>query len=82
MAVIGLAIGLYFFKKYVDGPPYNVPPYDLKGKYAIITGGNSGIGFEVVKELAMLDCHVTIGARNRAMAEEAIKSVKKIYPKA
>ena len=49
VAVIGLAIGLYFFKKYVDGPPYNVPPYDLKGKYAIVTGGNSGIGFEVVK---------------------------------
>ena len=75
-------VGLYYFKKWVDGPRYLVPSLDLKGKYAVVTGGNTGIGFEVVKELAMLDCHVTIGARNKAMAEEAINSVKKIYPEA
>lgn len=35
---------LYFFKKYMSGPSFDTSKYDLTGKYAIVTGGNSGIG--------------------------------------
>ena len=37
-------IGLYFFKKYMSGPNFPTSGYSLIGKYAVITGGNSGIG--------------------------------------
>jgi len=37
---------------------------DLKGKVAVVTGANSGIGKETAKGLAKLGCHVIIGARD------------------
>ena len=43
--ILLISVGLFFFKKWVDGPIYSVPPLDLKGKHAIVTGGNTGIGF-------------------------------------
>ena len=43
-------------------------------KVAFVTGGNKGIGFEVVRELARMDFRVFLGARNvkagRAAAEK------------
>ena len=37
-------VALYFFKKYMAGPAFNTTKFDLSNKYAVITGGNSGIG--------------------------------------
>jgi hypothetical protein len=31
-------------KKYFNGGSFNIPNINLKGKNAIVTGGNSGIG--------------------------------------
>jgi NAD(P)-dependent dehydrogenase (short-subunit alcohol dehydrogenase family) len=34
-----------------------------KGKIALVTGGNRGIGLETVKQLAQQGMHVLLGAR-------------------
>jgi hypothetical protein len=39
-----LIILLRVLKRYFSGPTFNTSAYDLKGKYAVVTGGNSGIG--------------------------------------
>lgn len=38
---------------------------DLKGKVAVVTGGNSGIGLSIARVLAQVGCHIVIGARNQ-----------------
>ena len=43
--ILSIAIFVYIFKRYVDGPEFKVDSYDLKGKTAVITGGNGGIGY-------------------------------------
>ena len=57
----------------MGGPFFDTSKYDLTGKYAIITGGNSGIGKETVLELIRLNCNVIIGARDRKNSEEVVK---------
>lgn len=39
------------------------PGYSLKGKVAIITGGNRGIGYATAIELAEKGCNLVIGAK-------------------
>jgi membrane protein implicated in regulation of membrane protease activity len=43
LAAVGLL--LVVFKRYVNGPHYPIPAVSLRGKVAIVTGGNAGIGF-------------------------------------
>jgi NAD(P)-dependent dehydrogenase (short-subunit alcohol dehydrogenase family) len=45
------------------------------GKVFIVTGGNAGIGFELVKILYSAGAKVYIAARSRSKAEAAIKSI-------
>ncbi len=40
-------------------------------KIALVTGANKGIGREVARQLAALDCTVLLGARNRVLGHEA-----------
>src|SRR6202140_5905507 len=47
-----------------------------KGKIALVTGGNRGIGLETVKQLAQQGMHVLLGARNEAKGSEAAKKLK------
>jgi hypothetical protein len=44
---------------------------NLKGKTAVVTGGNSGIGTETVKALASAGCRVILCSRNVQAGEEA-----------
>lgn len=55
---------------------------DLSGKVAIVTGANSGIGFETAKSLALHNCEVVFGCRNEKLALEAIARVKNEKPDA
>jgi NAD(P)-dependent dehydrogenase (short-subunit alcohol dehydrogenase family) len=50
--------------------------HDLHGKYAIVTGGASGIGVETVRALASAGANVTLAARNRAAADEVAADVR------
>jgi len=61
-----------FFEKHwsIDQIP------DLTGKVAIVTGGNSGLGYITCRELARNNARVYMASRNRAKAEEAIGKIK------
>ncbi|KAJ3021177.1 UNVERIFIED_CONTAM: hypothetical protein HDU68_009777 [Siphonaria sp. JEL0065] len=48
----------------------------LDGKIAIVTGGNTGIGYETVKHLALKGAKVFLAARSKERAEAAIAKLK------
>ncbi|KAF8903480.1 NAD-binding protein [Gymnopilus junonius] len=50
---------------------------DLHGKVAIVTGGNTGIGYGTVQFLARKGAKVYIAARNEQKALDAIKQLEK-----
>src|SRR3979411_134100 len=47
-----------------------------KGRAALVTGANRGIGLETVKQLAQQGMHVLLGARDQAKGSEAAKKLK------
>ncbi|KAJ3122127.1 hypothetical protein HK098_003106 [Nowakowskiella sp. JEL0407] len=55
---------------------------DLTGKVAIVTGGNTGLGFATVTELARKNAKVYLAARTPARAEAAIAKIKESIPAA
>ncbi|XP_044595631.1 WW domain-containing oxidoreductase isoform X2 [Cotesia glomerata] len=51
---------------------------DLRNKVALITGSNTGIGFETAKSLAVHGCTVIMACRNSKKAADAIRKIKSI----
>eukprot|EP01035_Chromulina_nebulosa_P021222 gene21222-27491_t len=60
-------MGLY--RELVAGPSHR--PVDLKGKVFIITGSNTGIGFETAKEIVKMGATVVLACRSINKAEDA-----------
>lgn len=52
----------------------NMP--ELTGKTAIVTGGNTGIGYETVKALYEKGANVTLAARDENKANAAVEKIK------
>ena len=55
---------------------------DLTGKIIIVTGGNSGLGYEAAKALSSKGAKVTIACRSMLKGEQAMKQILEAYPKA
>ena len=55
---------------------------DLSGKIIIITGANSGIGFEAARELARKGAEVILASRDPIKADQAILRIKEEFPAA
>lgn len=58
-------------------PPFtekDVP--DLSGYVAIVTGGNSGIGYETAKQLALNNARVFIASRSQQRVDQAIQRMR------
>ncbi len=55
---------------------------DLTGKVAVVTGANSGLGYETASALAAHGAHVVIASRSATKAAAAQKSLTKLIPKA
>ena len=50
------------------GARLSYPEVDQSGRVAVVTGGNTGIGYETAKGLAVLGAHVIIACRNEERA--------------
>lgn len=61
-------------------PTLRPPPADLTGKTAIITGANSGVGFQIALELARQNATVYLACRNVSKAQEAISQITSLVP--
>ena len=55
---------------------------DLSGKFAVITGANSGLGFGLAKRLAAADADVVMAIRSKAKGEAAIAEIRREVPAA
>eukprot|EP00198_Chlamydomonas_reinhardtii_P005052 XP_001694388.1 predicted protein [Chlamydomonas reinhardtii] len=59
---------------------------DLRGKVAIVTGGNAGIGFATAQQLARRGAHVVIACRDPERAQAAVQRIaattKPLFPAA
>ena len=58
----------------------NIP--DLKGKTALITGSNSGLGYYTAKALAEKNCHVILSCRTQEKSIATKNKLKKLIPQA
>lgn len=51
------------YRKYTDVQAL-LTKVNMEGKVAIVTGGNTGLGFEMCKALASCGAHVILATRN------------------
>ncbi len=55
---------------------------ELTNKIAVVTGANSGIGYEAAKILALKNARVIMACRNLQKGEDAASQIQKDYPEA
>lgn len=72
-SMIDLAFGGFF-------PTLKVPPADLTGKVAIVTGANSGIGLQIARCIAGQGATVYLACRNISKAKEAASQITSENP--
>eukprot|EP01040_Poterioochromonas_malhamensis_P006812 gene6812-7343_t len=58
----------------------NIPSRDLTGHVAIVTGGNTGIGFSSVKHLVAFNATVVMACRSMDKCHDAVKKIQAAYP--
>jgi len=58
----------------------NIP--DQIGRVAVITGANSGLGFEAAKILAAKGAHVVLAVRNAEKGRQAAQAIERVVPAA
>ena len=54
----------------------------LRGRTALVTGANSGLGFATATALTSKGAHVLLGARDEAKGNKAVDELKSLFPSA
>ena len=67
--VLSSSFSLYLYRRYVSGKKYRT--VNLEGKVYIVTGSNTGIGFETAKQLVEMGATVILACRTPDKAREA-----------
>ncbi|EIM89854.1 NAD-P-binding protein [Stereum hirsutum FP-91666 SS1] len=65
----------FLFSKPTYDPSRDIP--DLTGKVALVTGANSGVGFQTALQLAKRGAKVYLGCRSESRARDAIDRMRK-----
>jgi 2-deoxy-D-gluconate 3-dehydrogenase len=52
--------------------------FDLKGRVAIVTGGNGGIGLGMARGLARAGAHVVVAGRNAEKSAGAVREIERV----
>lgn len=55
---------------------------DMQGKTVVITGANSGIGYEAANILASRGAQIILAVRNYEKGQKALKQIQDLHPKA
>lgn len=55
---------------------------DLRGRFAVVTGANSGLGFGLAKRLSAAGADVVLAVRDPAKGERAIAEIRREVPQA
>ena len=55
---------------------------DLKGRTAIVTGANSGIGYETARGLAANGATVVLACRSKERGQAAVQGIRELHPEA
>ncbi|ETA92057.1 MULTISPECIES: SDR family oxidoreductase [Mycobacterium avium complex (MAC)] len=55
---------------------------DLRGKFAVVTGANSGLGFGLAKRLAAAGAEVVLAVRDPAKGDQAVAAIRREVPQA
>ena len=61
-------------------PTLHLPAADLRGKTAVVTGANSGIGLYTAHELVRMNATVYLACRNGSKAQEAVSQITSAIP--
>ena len=56
-------------------------PFDFTDKSVIVSGGGTGIGFEIAKSFVLCGAKVTIAGRRKDVLEEALPQIKNEIPR-
>ena len=57
------------------GARLSYPEVNQSGRVSVVTGGNTGIGYETAKGLAVLGAHVVIACRSEERAKNVSSSL-------
>ena len=53
---------------------------DMNSRTVLVTGANSGLGFEVAKRCALANASVVLGCRNMSSCEQAARTIQTLLP--
>ncbi|KAK8697671.1 hypothetical protein V6N13_113810 [Hibiscus sabdariffa] len=76
LVLLSAVVAIHLFSSTSDSVPSGIAEMENNGKpeadrYAVVTGGNKGIGFEIARQLASMGITVVLTARDEVRGNEA-----------
>ncbi|KAF2095837.1 NAD(P)-binding protein [Rhizodiscina lignyota] len=76
-------LNVFFHNQFLAQPQWPAPNTSLSGKTAIVTGSNTGLGYEAARQLLGLNLsRMILAVRSLDKGEAAASQLRQLYPKA